>query len=176
VREVDIDVEDCTLDMEALAAAITPRTKLVAVGYASNAVGTINDVRQVVQLAREVGALSFIDAVHYAPHGPIDVGDLDCDFLACSVYKFFGPHIGVLYGKRKQLERLRPDKVRPASDAIPERWMTGTQSHEGLAGTTAAVNYLAAIGGWQGGPDRRTALLDAMTAIKAYEQQPGDAF
>jgi cysteine desulfurase family protein (TIGR01976 family) len=169
IREVDVDTEDCTLDMADLEAQLSARTRLVAVGYASNAVGTINDVARVVALARQAGALSFIDAVHYAPHGPIDVAALGCDFLACSVYKFFGPHVGVLYGKAAQLERLRPYKVRPASDASPERWMTGTQNHEGLAGVTAAVDYLAGLGGTAAG-GRRAALGAAMTAIKAYER------
>jgi cysteine desulfurase family protein (TIGR01976 family) len=146
IREVDVDIEDCTLDLADLEAQLSARTRLVAVGYASNAVGTINDVARVVALARQAGALSFVDAVHYAPHGPIDVAALGCDFLACSVYKFFGPHVGVLYGKAAQLERLRPYKVRPASNASPERWMTGTQNHEGLAGVTAAVDYLAGLG------------------------------
>jgi cysteine desulfurase family protein (TIGR01976 family) len=146
IKLVDIDAEDCTLDMDDLRQAITPRTKLVAVGYASNAVGTINDVAEVVRLARAVGALSFIDAVHYAPHGPIDVRALDCDFLACSPYKFFGPHAGTLYGKREHLQRLRPYKVRPATEALPGRWMTGTQSHEAMAGVTAAIDYLAELG------------------------------
>lgn len=173
VRAVDIDVEDCTLDMADFAAQIGPRTKLVAVGYASNAVGTINDVRAVVEMAHAVGALAFVDAVHYAPHGPIDVRALDCDFLACSVYKFFGPHIGCLYGKRAHLERLRPYKVRPASDAAPDRWQTGTQNHEGLAGTVAAVEYLAALPSAAANGaarDRRTALLAAMQSIQAYER------
>ncbi|NTU85054.1 MAG: cysteine desulfurase-like protein [Chloroflexales bacterium] len=169
IREVDVDVEDCTLDMADLAAKVNERTRLVAVGYASNSVGTINDAARAVELARGVGALSFVDAVHYAPHGPIDVRALGCDFLACSVYKFFGPHIGVLYGKAEHLERLRPYKVRPASDAGPDRWMTGTQNHEGLAGVTAAVDYLASLGGGAAG-GRRAALVAAMTAIKAYER------
>lgn len=173
IREVDVDVEDCTLDMADLEAKIGPRTKLVAAGYASNAVGTINDVRRVVELAHSVGALAYIDAVHYAPHGPIDVRALDCDFLACSTYKFFGPHIGVLYGKRAHLERLQPYKVRPSSNEAPDRWMTGTQNHEGLAGVVAAVDYLAALGVAQAGAapaDRRGALRAAMAAIKAYER------
>lgn len=169
VREVDVDVEDCTLDMADLEAKLSGRTRLVAVGYASNAVGTINDVARVVELARQAGALSFVDAVHYAPHGPIDVRALGCDFLACSTYKFFGPHVGVLYGRREHLERLRPYKVRPASDALPDRWMTGTQNHEGLAGVTAAVDYLASLAGGAPG-DRRAALVEAMGAIKAYER------
>jgi cysteine desulfurase family protein (TIGR01976 family) len=172
VREVDVDIEDCTLDMADLAAKITPRTKLVAVGYASNAVGTINDVRKVAELARSVGALSFVDAVHYAPHGPIDVQALGCDFLACSVYKFFGPHVGVIYGKREHLERLQPYKVRPASNTSPDRWMTGTQNHEGLAGSIAAVDYLAGLAAPEAqAAGRRAALVDAMTTIKRYERE-----
>lgn len=173
IRTVEINVEDCTLDMADFAAKVNERTRLVAVNYASNAVGTINDVRHAIRLARGVGALSYIDAVHYAPHGPIDVGMLDCDFLACSVYKFFGPHVGVLYGKRDVLERLHPYKVRPAADTVPERWMTGTQNHEGLAGTTAAIDYLASLGtAADGGAlhSRREALVRAMTTIKTYEQ------
>ncbi|WP_129633090.1 cysteine desulfurase-like protein [Candidatus Oscillochloris fontis] len=169
ICEVEIDPTDCTLDMDDLVAAIGPQTRLVAVGYASNAVGTINDVRRVVELAQQVGALTFIDAVHYAPHGPIDVRALDCDFLACSVYKFFGPHVGCLYGKAEQLTRLQPYKVRPASNLAPECWMTGTQNHEGMAGVVAAVDYLATLA-----PvplaDRRSALLAAMTRIAAYER------
>jgi selenocysteine lyase/cysteine desulfurase len=116
------------------------------VGYASTAVGTINFFAEVVRLAKQAGALSFIDAVHYAPHGPIDVRALDCDFLVCSPYKFFGPHSGTLYGKREHLERLRPYKVRPATDELPGRWMTGTQSHEAMAGVTAALDYLVELG------------------------------
>jgi cysteine desulfurase family protein (TIGR01976 family) len=170
VRAVDVDVEDCTLDMDDFGAAINERTRLVAVGYASNAVGTINDVQRVVAMGRRVGALSFVDAVHYAPHGPIDVRALDCDFLACSAYKFFAPHVGCLYGKREHLERLQPYKVRPASNASPDRWQTGTQNHEGLAGVTAAINYLASLAPR---PDatRRERLLAAMKAIKEYERE-----
>ncbi|HEU5086981.1 MAG TPA: aminotransferase class V-fold PLP-dependent enzyme, partial [Roseiflexaceae bacterium] len=125
---------------------ITPRTRLVAVGYASNAVGTVNDVKRVIELAHAVGALVYVDAVHYGPHGPIDVRELDADFLACSPYKFFAPHAGTLYGKREHLLRLHPYKVRPASDELPGRWMTGTQSHETMAGVTAAIEYLAELG------------------------------
>jgi cysteine desulfurase family protein (TIGR01976 family) len=175
IKVVDIDVRDCTLDMNDLARQITGRTKLVAAGYASNAVGTINDVAEIVRLARAAGALSFIDAVHYAPHGPIDARALDCDFLACSPYKFFGPHSGVLYGKREHLKRMRPYKVRPASDAIPNRWETGTQNHEGIAGVAAAIDYLAELGRKFGGPaasplPRRAALVAAMNAIRQYER------
>ncbi|MFP4435643.1 MAG: cysteine desulfurase-like protein [Chloroflexaceae bacterium] len=188
VRAVDVDVEDCTLDMEDFAAKITPRTRVVAVGYASNAVGTINDIQRMIDMARSVGALTFVDAVHYAPHGPIDVRALNCDFLACSAYKFFAPHVGCLYGKREHWERLRPYKVRPAAESGPGRWETGTQNHEGLAGTTAAVDYLAGLAhlgtqsalsvGSQGtngvappnGAGRRAALVTAMNSIKAYER------
>ncbi len=168
IREVDIDTEDCTLDMDNLAALIGPRTRLVAVGYASNAVGTINDIPRIVEWAHQVGALVFVDAVHYAPHGLIDVKALDCDFLACSVYKFFGPHVGVIYGKREHLQRFQPYKVRPAADTVPERWMTGTQNHEGLAGVIAAIDYLASLG--QPAPDRRAALTTAMQQIASYER------
>jgi cysteine desulfurase family protein (TIGR01976 family) len=172
IRMVDIDTEECTLDMADMARAIGPRTKLVAVGYASNAVGTINDVATITQMAHAVGALVYIDAVHYAPHGPIDVQALDCDFLACSPYKFFAPHMGVLYGKREHLARLRPYKVRPASDAIPDRWETGTKNHEGLAGVTAAIEYLAELGQRiTPATTRRAALVQAMEAIKAYERE-----
>ncbi|NTV65771.1 MAG: cysteine desulfurase-like protein [Oscillochloris sp.] len=170
IREVEIDSADCTLDMSNLAAKIGPQTKLVAVGYASNAVGTINDVRRVVELAHNVGAFVFVDAVHYAPHGLIDVRALDCDFLACSVYKFFGPHVGCLYGKAAHLERLHPYKVRPAADEIPDRWMTGTQNHECLAGVVAAVDYLAGLAGAALPGGRRSALIAAMTMISAYER------
>jgi cysteine desulfurase family protein (TIGR01976 family) len=171
IRMVDIDTEECTLDMADMARAIGPRTKLVAVGYASNAVGTINDVTTITRMAHAVGALVYIDAVHYAPHGPIDVRALDCDFLACSPYKFFAPHMGALYGKREHLARLRPYKVRPASDAIPDRWETGTKNHEGLAGVTAAIEYLAELGQRiKPATTRRAALVHAMEAIKAYER------
>ncbi|MFZ1156516.1 MAG: cysteine desulfurase-like protein [Candidatus Sulfotelmatobacter sp.] len=146
VRWAEIHEEDCTLDRADLAAKINSKTKLVAAGYASNAVGTINPVREIVALAHKVGALAYIDAVHYAPHGLIDVAALDCDFLVCSTYKFFGPHMGVLFGKREHLERLRPYKVRPNSNAIPNRWEWGTLNHECIAGITACVDYIADLG------------------------------
>jgi cysteine desulfurase family protein (TIGR01976 family) len=171
VRYVDIHPEDCTLDMDDLKRQLSPRTRLVAVGYAANAVGTINDVAEAVRLAHAAGALAFIDAVHYAPHGPVDVRGLDCDFLACSAYKIFGPHCGVLYGKREHMEKLRPYKVRPASEEIPHRWETGTQNHEGQAGTLAAIEYLAELGR-RTSPNaagRRAQLLAAYDAIRAYE-------
>jgi cysteine desulfurase family protein (TIGR01976 family) len=146
VRWADFQNADCTLDMADLASKITKNTKLVAVGYASNGVGTINPVRDIVRLAHDVGALAYIDAVHYAPHGLIDVTALDCDFLVCSTYKFFGPHMGVLYGKREHLQQFRPYKVRPNTNAIPNCWEWGTLNHECIAGIEACVEYIADIG------------------------------
>jgi cysteine desulfurase family protein (TIGR01976 family) len=143
IRWAEIHEEDCTLDLADLASKITKKTKLVAVGYASNAVGTINPVKEIIRRAHAAGALTYIDAVHYGPHGIIDVAELDCDFLVCSTYKFFGPHMGVLFGKREHLQRLRPYKVRPLTDAIPNRWEWGTLNHECIAGITACVDYIA---------------------------------
>jgi cysteine desulfurase family protein (TIGR01976 family) len=171
IRTVDIQPGDCTLDMDGLRRNLTPRTRVLAVGYASNSVGTINDVAAIVQLAHRVGALAYVDAVHYAPHGPIDVRSLHCDFLVSSPYKFFGPHSGVLYGKRNHLLRLRPYKVRPATESLPGRWETGTQSHEAMAGVAAAIDYLAELGRRHAphAGNRRAALLAAYDAIRAYE-------
>lgn len=146
VRWAEIHDEDCTLDIHDLASKINENTKLVAVGYASNAVGTINPVRVITRLAHAAGALSYIDAVHYGPHGLIDVELLDCDFLACSTYKFFGPHMGVLFGKREHLSRFRPYKVRPNTNAIPNCWEWGTLNHECIAGIEACVEYIADLG------------------------------
>jgi cysteine desulfurase family protein (TIGR01976 family) len=172
VRHVAVRPEDCTLAMDDLAAAITPETKLVAVACASNAAGTVNPVGQIVELAHRQGALVFLDAVHYAPHRRMDVAGWGCDFLACSAYKFFGPHVGVLWGRRDLLETLPAYKVRPAPDSIPGRWMTGTQNHEGIAGTAAAVEYLADLGRnvEPGAGGRREALGAAYRAIAAYEE------
>src|SRR5580693_5461999 len=173
IRQVDIREADCTLDMDDLKRKISTKTKLVAVGYASNAVGTINPVAEIAKLAHAAGALMFIDAVHYAPHGPIDVRALHCDFLACSPYKFFGPHMGTLYGKREQLEKFRPYKVRPAPDSLPDRWETGTQVQELIAGIAAAVDYIAELGRRcdSSAADRRSALLAAYRATRAHEMQ-----
>jgi cysteine desulfurase family protein (TIGR01976 family) len=171
VRVADFRRDDCTLDSDQLLGLINERTKVVAVGYASNAVGSINDVNRIATAAREAGAWSFVDAVHYAPHGPIDVRAIGCDFLACSAYKFFGPHQGIVYGRRELLERLRPYKVRPAEDQTPWRWETGTQNHEAMAGVTAAVDYLAEIGERSGTTgSRRQRLSAAMSATSAYER------
>ena len=171
IRQVDIREEDCTLDLDDLRRKITSRTKLVAIGYASNAVGTINPVNEIIRLVHSMGALAFIDAVHYAPHGTIDVRALDCDFLACSPYKFFGPHMGCMYGKRGLLMRFRPYKVRPAPEALPDRWETGTQVHEGLAGIAAAIDYMAEIGRRcdASSTSRRAALISAHRAMREYE-------
>ena len=171
VRHVEIRGEDCTLDLDDLAAKLSPRTRLVAVGCASNAVGTINPLAPIVRLAREAGALVFFDAVHYAPHGLLEVDRWGCDFLVCSAYKFFGPHVGVMWGRRELLAGLPAYKVRPAPDGIPGRWMTGTQNHEGIAGTLAAVEYLADLGR-KLAPEaagRRDALEAAYRGIVAYE-------
>lgn len=171
VRTVDFRVEDCTLDLDDLERQVGPRTKLVAVGWASNAAGTIQPIRRAGDIARRHGALFFVDAVHYAPHAFIDVAEIDCDFLVCSVYKFYGPHAGVLYGRAELLERHRPYKVRPAPDSLPGRWETGTQNHECLAGTTAAVDYLASLGGTANGTlPRRERLRVAFERIGAHEQ------
>jgi cysteine desulfurase family protein (TIGR01976 family) len=172
IRSVRFNEDDCTLDMQDLAAKIGTRTRLVAVGYASNAVGTINDVAEVVRLARQVGALSYIDAVHYAPHGPIDVRELDCDFLACSTYKFFGPHMGVLYGKHEHLQRLRPYKLRANTDDIPDCWEWGTLNHECIAGIKACVDYWEELGrrAQPAATSRRAAILAAHKAIHRHER------
>ncbi len=173
VREARFNRDDCTLDLADLRSKLTSRTKLVAVGYASNAVGTVNDIRAIARDAHAVGARVFVDAVHYAPHAPIDVRHIGCDFLACSAYKFFGPHQGLLYGKEEHLEHLRAYKVRPAEDSLPGRFETGTQNHECMAGTTAAIDYLAALGqrcGANAGDSRRRCLLVAMNAIRTYER------
>ena len=185
IRKVDVHPENVTLDMEDMRAKIGERTKLVAVGYASNAVGTINDVATIIGWAHEAGALVWIDAVQYAPHGPIDVQALDADFLVCSSYKFFGPHLGILYGKAEHLERFPAYKVRPSSNAIPERWETGTLNHEGLAGLVGVVDYIAMLGREQSEcysdafrtdtgerlySDRRLELKIAMQAMMDYER------
>ncbi len=173
IRVADIDEEDCTLDLEDLKSKLSHRTRLVAVGYASNAVGTINPVREITRLAHAAGAMTYIDAVHSAPHGPTDVKDLDCDFLVCSPYKFFGPHMGTLYGKREHLERLQPYKVRPSHDEIPDRWETGTLAHELIAGIGAAIDYIAGVGRHSdpGAKTRREALEAAYRTTVAYERR-----
>jgi cysteine desulfurase family protein (TIGR01976 family) len=174
VKRVDIHPQDCTLDLDDYKKQLGPRTRVVALTCASNGVGTVNDVKRLGQLAHDVGAWVFLDAVHYAPHGLIDVQEWGCDFLACSAYKFFGPHIGILWGKGPLLAELPAYKVRPASNSLPDRWMTGTQNHECLAGVTAAVDYLANIGSGNGSTSRRARLCSAMRSIHAYERGLAD--
>ena len=186
VKEVDFDPADCTLRLSpstgsgnALADLLSPRTRVVAVGYASNAVGTVNPIARIAEMAHSVGAWLWVDAVHYAPHGPIDVQALGCDFLVCSPYKFFGPHSGTAWGRYELLERLQAYKVRPAGNLPPDKFETGTQSHETQAGVLAAIDYLAELGEEFGAPfapqfpgftGRRLALKQALTAIQAYER------
>jgi cysteine desulfurase family protein (TIGR01976 family) len=179
IRWVPIHPEDCTLDLEALQAALGPRTRLVAIGLASNAVGTINPIREIAGMAHAAGAQLWVDAVHAGPHLPIDVASLGCDFLVCSAYKFYGPHIGLLWGRRAIMEALPAYKVRPADDEMPHRFETGTQAHELLAGLLGTFRYLEWIGtafgggpGRAGGDDgqRGARLKAAMHASRAWER------
>jgi cysteine desulfurase family protein (TIGR01976 family) len=179
IRWVDFRPEDGTLDLEEMQKMLEGKPRLVAVGYASNALGTINPVAKIVQMAHDAGALVYIDAVQYAPHGPIDVQRLDCDFLVCSAYKFFGPHAGILYGRYALLDKLFAYKVRPAPDELPGKFETGTQNHEGIAGVLGAIEYFTWLGETFGQDyaekyqdrfsGRRLRLKQAMTAIQAYE-------
>ena len=191
VRYADIREADCTLDLEQLERLLCERTRLLAIPAASNCVGSVQSVRDIVERAHGVGAEVFVDAVHLAPHRRIDVEEWGCDYLVCSAYKFFGPHVGILWGRRDAFETLPAYKVRPAPDGVPGRWMTGTQSHEGIAGTLAAVCYLASLGdpvasaaagaGSMGAPDRGSnglgAQLDAaFDAIERHESELSVAF
>lgn len=165
---------DASLDLHDAERKITGKTRLVAVGAASNLSGTIQPVARIAELARAQGALTFVDAVHHAPHLPIDVMRFGCDFLACSAYKFFGPHLGVLWGRRALLEEIAADKVRPSPAHGAEKWQTGTANFEGIAGALAAVDYLQQLGHELGGPpERRPALLAAFAAIEAHERSLG---
>ncbi len=162
LRRAALDPATGTLDWPSLEAAITPRTRLLAIGAASNALGTITDVAAATRLAKAVGALVFVDAVHCVPHVPVDVGAIGCDFLACSAYKFYGPHVGVLYGRRQIVEALDVPKLAPAPNHAPERLETGTLNHEGIVGAGAAVGFLASIAG---GPDERSAVTAALAGL-----------
>lgn len=177
---VDIDVEQGTLDLDDFAAALERKPKIAAFGYASNLLGTINPVKKLIEMAKDAGALVYIDAVQYAPHGPIDVQDLDCDFLVCSSYKFFGPHAGALYGKYDLLNELQAYKVRPAANELPYKFETGTQNHEGIAGVFGALEYFEWVGSqfgdgyanpWKeaGYSGRRLIYKQAMSTIRDYE-------
>jgi cysteine desulfurase family protein (TIGR01976 family) len=169
VRSVPLCPETGRLDAAALEAAITPRTRLLAIGAASNALGTINDVAQAVGLAKAAGALVFVDAVHYAAHHAPDVRALGCDFLACSAYKFYGPHVGVLWGRRERLRELSVPKLKPASDAPPENLETGTLNHEGIVGAGAAVEFLASLSGAAGGRRERLLATDRLLGARGRE-------
>ena len=179
VRVIDFDHADCTLKLDEFESLLDPDTRLVAIGYASNAVGTINPVKQIISRAKQVGALTFVDAVHYAPHGPIDVQELGCDFLVCSPYKFFAPHLGAMYGRQRVLEKLPAYKVRPADTHLPSKFETGTQSHESIAGLAGTLRYLEWLGQTYGEPGaggkwrspRAAVLHAAMRAIQEYEGQ-----
>lgn len=165
VRTARMRVEDGTLDVDDLARCVGPRTRLLAIGAASNALGTISDLRTAVNVAREHGALVFVDAVHYAPHELVDVHAIGCDFLACSAYKFYGPHIGALWGRRALVEGLDVPKLAPAPEESPERLETGTQNHEGIVGAGAAVDYLASVA--PGAASRRAALAATFGELHA---------
>ena len=182
VNWVDFDVEDGTLNLDDLQKALDRKPKLLAVGYASNSLGTINPVKKIIDMAHAAGTLVYIDAVQYAPHGTIDVQKLDCDFLISSAYKFFGTHSGILYGKHDLLEKLFAYKVRPATNKLPGKFETGTQNHEGIAGVLGAVEYFEWVGREFGGEfanglaeekyqGRRLELKKGMTAIHAYEYE-----
>jgi cysteine desulfurase family protein (TIGR01976 family) len=174
VRWIDFDPEDgCRLMTETIGDIVDRRTRLVAMTHASNAVGTVTDPRPAIEAAHAVGALTYVDAVHYSPHGLVDVAALGTDFLAASAYKFFGPHTGCLYGRREVLESVEAYKIRPAPDVPPEKWETGTQSFESLAGVAAAVDYLASLGT---GATRRDQLRSAMEAIGEYERSLSERF
>ena len=179
VRMVDFSTPECRLDLDSLEAALNERTRVVATTHASNAAGSLNPVRQIAAMAQAAGALHVVDAVQSAPHVPLDVQEIGCDFLLCSAYKFYGPHVGVLWGRRELLAALPVDKVRPAKDAPPWRWETGTPAFESLAGLGAALGYLAEIGRVHGGPHagryaqlsgRRRQLKTAMSAVVDQER------
>jgi cysteine desulfurase family protein (TIGR01976 family) len=181
VREVPVDLATCTLDWEAFERIVRPgKTKVVALGYASNAVGTVNDVTRAARLARAAGAYSVVDAVHYALHGPIDVAAVGCDFLLCSAYKFFGPHIGLIYARHAATDHVEPLRLRTQEQEPPYIWETGTLDHEGIAGTAAAIDFIADMGVRNMGlvearlpadlSGRRRAIVAGMLAAEAYEQ------
>lgn len=168
IRVLPMNIENGQLELEQLSNLLHGRTKLVAVGAASNSLGTVNDIQRAVLMTRAAGALSFVDAVHYAPHNLVDVKEIGCDFLACSAYKFYGPHIGILYGRQDLLEAIDFPKLRPAPDYSPERVETGTQSHESIVGAAAAVEFLASLGQ---GNSRRERLVAAFAGMHVHDQK-----
>jgi len=167
---VRVDAETCTFNKADLERKLSKKPKLFAFTACSNATGTLNDISLLTEMGHDSGAIVYVDAVHYAPHKLIDVSQWDCDFLACSAYKFFGPHVGILYGKESILNNLQPYKVRPAVDSNPGKWMTGTQNHEGIAGTSAAIDYLAALSGVAASTTKRTQLEKTFNQIEAHER------
>ena len=180
INWIDFDVEDGTLKLDDLAKTLERKPRLLAVGYAANSLGTVNPISKIIKMAHDVGTQVYVDAVQYAPHGPIDVQKLNADFLVSSAYKFFGPHVGILYGKQELLEKLFAYKVRPATNKLPGKFETGTQNHEGIAGVLGVLEYFAWIAkefgakyieGLQeeGYSGRGLELKKAMTAIRAYE-------
>jgi len=173
VRFADIDPDSCTIDVDDFAGQLSPRTRIAAFNWASNGAGTISDAGRLCELAREAGAISYVDAVQYAPHGPADVHALGCDFLACSAYKFFGPHVGVLYGRCELLASIEPYRVRPADYPPPQNWETGTVNLEGIAGTAAAARYLTSLG-WEAISAHERSLtkriIDGLDAIPGVTQ------
>lgn len=180
INWIDFDVEDGTLKLDDLQKALERKPKLLAVGYAANSLGTINPISKIINMAHAVGTQVYVDAVQYAPHGPIDVQQLDCDYLVSSAYKFFGPHVGILFGKQDLLEKLFAYKVRPASNKLPSKFETGTQNHEGIAGVLGALEYFEWIGkefgskyieglAEEGYSGRALELKKGLTAIRAYE-------
>jgi cysteine desulfurase family protein (TIGR01976 family) len=173
VRFADIDPDSCTIDVDDFAGQLSPRTRIAAFNWASNGAGTISDAGRLCELAREAGAISYVDAVQYAPHGPADVHALGCDFLACSAYKFFGPHVGVLYGRCELLASIEPYRVRPADYPPPQNWETGTVNLEGIAGTAAAARYLTSLG-WEAVSAHERSLtkriIDGLDAIPGVTQ------
>lgn len=176
VRWLPFGKESGELDLDALDTLVNERTKLIAVTYASNALGSISPIKEIVSAAHNYGALCVVDAVHYGPHGLIDVKDLDCDVLLCSAYKFFGPHIGIMYGKHELLSQWKPYKLRPVYDKAPEKWETGTQSIEALHGVTAAIDYIASLSKLDKSRSRRERLVAAMARINTYETELGRRF
>lgn len=182
VHSVDFNLDEGTLNMDQLQASLEEEPRLVAVGYASNALGTLNPVAEITRMAHNTGALVYVDAVHYAPHGVLDIQDLGCDFLVCSAYKFFGPHVGILYGRYDLLDELNAYKVRPASELPPGKFESGTQNHEGIAGVLGALEYFEWIGENFGSlesdgetANRRLRLKAAMQVIQAYETELSQA-
>lgn len=183
VCQIAVNKQDVTLDLDSLRSLLTDRTRLVAVTAASNAVGSLTPVRQIADMVHSVGAELFVDAVHYAPHRSVDVSEWNCDYLVCSAYKFFGPHIGVLYGRPERMMQLNPYKLRPAPDSLPVRWMTGTQNHACIAGAAAAVEYIASLSDSSttspvaatqvsaSATSLRAKLVDAMNQIQNHEMQ-----